>query len=189
MASDMRVCWCFDMDETLVNVAPIFPLLEQEAQKVRELDPTLLDSVVNSDRVNHIKSLKESGYDVGLYTDNYGPGLDVLVDAIEKRTGYKFDWVKSGNASAGQTRQKNLYDIEELFYGGTATRIIMYDDRPSHLITADSERHTVKHMSPRFNTHYDATQWAENAGLVMTSSMLEKCDKYYAAEQKRWSAE
>lgn len=214
MASD-NATFVFDLDETLgeiifaylssspsdssssyffgrpilANIAPIAPLLKEHVETVKNQDPTLLDSVLHTERMEAISDLKANGYKVGIYTDNHGPVADLLVSAIEERTGYKFDWVKTGNAAAGQTRQKNLFEIEELFYNGQPTRFIMYDDRPTELITCDSERHTVKHMSPRFNKHYDATQWAEKANIVMTSALLEKCDAYYAAEQKRWNAE
>lgn len=174
---------------SLVNVAPIAPLLSEHAETVRKQDPALLDSVLHAQRIEAIRDLKAKGFKVGIYTDNHGPVADLLVNAIEKRSGYKFDWVKFGDAAAGQTRQKNLFEIEELFYNGQPTRFFMYDDRPATLITSDSERHTVKRLSPRFNDHYDATQWAEKANIVMTSALLEKCEKYYAAEQERWSKE
>ena len=188
--SDSSSSYFFGRPISLVNVAPIAPLLKEHAETVRNQDPRLLDSVIHAKRVEHIISLKENGYEVGIYTDNHPPVANLLISAIEERMqGHKFNWVKTGDAAAGQTRQKNLYEIEELFYNGQPTRFFMYDDRPTDLITCDSERHTVKHVSPRFNDHYDATQWAEKTNIVMTSALLDKCEKYYAAEQERWSKE
>jgi len=170
-------------------VAPIAPLLKEYASEVSERDPKLLDSVIHAERVAILKDLKQKGYKVGLYTDNHGPVASLLISAIEYRMQSKFDWVKTGSAEAGEAKQKNLFDIEELFNNGEPCRIVMYDDRPKEQITHDSERHIVKRMSPRFNTHYDATTWAENAGLLMTSKLLDECEQYYAAEQQRWNAE
>ncbi len=164
-------------------------MLKEYASEIETKDPHLLDSICHDERVELIRELKNAGHSVAIYTDNHGQLANLLISAVEKRAGVRFNWVKTGDAKPGETKMKNLYEIEELFCNGEPTRIIMYDDRPKDLIKFNEDRHRVMRVSPRFRKHTDPVLFAEHAGITLTSELLDKCNQYYEQEQKRWASE
>ena len=149
----------------------------------------VLDSVICGPRAQCLYDLKHKyKFKVALYSDNFGPGFDRLVEAIEKRMGAAFDWVQSGDARAGEARQKNLFDMEEMHHGGTPQTVFMYDDRPPAMITHDPWRHILRRVT-RFKIDTNPIEFAQKAGITLSSDLHAECVQYYEQEQKRWQEE
>lgn len=162
------------------------PILTEHSAQI---SPEVLDSVICPYRVQCLYDLKHKyKYKVALYSDNFGPGFDLIVNALQKRIRAQFDWVQSGNALPGQPRQKNLFDMEELHFNGKPQTIFMYDDRPENMITHDVSRHMVRRVS-RFKQDINPVAFAEQAGITLSSELYRQCVQYYAYEQARWQRE
>lgn len=154
-----------------------------------QISPAVLDSVICAPRAQCLYDLKHKyGFKVALYSDNFGPGFELIVRALELRMCSRFDWVQCGNALPGQARQKNLFDMEEVHCGGEPQTLFMYDDRPSHMITHDPFRHILRRVS-RYKQDTDPIAFAERAGVTLSSDLHQRCVHYYAYEQARWMRE